>query len=94
MTVARQGECQFGLAFWTDTDPPVAADLSGVTVRITVDQPGTDLEWDATVDAGVATWSLDGADTDLPAGRAAARLLLVQGSSVFVAATGDLVVVP
>jgi hypothetical protein len=93
VTVARQGACAFALEFWTDDDLDVHADLTGVTVRLAVDQAGTDLEWDATVADGVATWDLDEDDTDLAAGHYDTRLLLVQSGSPFVAATGDLVVV-
>jgi hypothetical protein len=92
VTVARAGAQSFALEFWTDATLTVHADLTGVTVRLAVDQPGTDLEWDATVADGVATWDLTASDTDLPAGRARARLLLVQDGSPFVAATGVLVI--
>jgi hypothetical protein len=93
VTVARQGACSFALEFWTDSTLTVHADLTGVTVRLAVDQTGTDLEWDAITVDGVATWTLDEDDTDLAAGHYDTRLLLIQTGSTFVAATGDLVVV-
>lgn len=92
VTVARASICSFALEFWTDDDLDTHADLTGVTVRLAVDQTGTDLEWDATVADGVATWELDEADTALAVGHHDARLLLVQDGAAFTAASGDLVV--